>query len=254
MQKLPSHVTKAAWQLVTSTADKICIIETTALRTQRPLISLTIAEIGTEEEGMEAELTKWFSLAEQWRAILLIDECDIFLERRNYTDIARNGVVAAFLRKVEYFGGLLFLTTNRIGQIDEAFMSRVHAVIGFSPLDKKSRHLIWENLLKKLSEERDTISITPGVVKYLQSDEILELDWNGREIRNAFQTAVILAEHEAKKNPYYKPGSPVSLEDRQFQIVRKMNQGFREYLTSIDGEDAKERARIFAKRNDSFRE
>lgn len=247
-------MTKTPWRLVTHTTDTICTVETTALRTQRPLISLAIAEIGTEEEDMEAELTKWFSLAEQWRAILLIDECDIFLERRNFSDIARNGVVAAFLRKVEYFGGLLFLTTNRIGQIDEAFMSRVHAVIGFSPLDRTSRHLIWENLLKKLSEERDTVSITPGVVKYLESDEILELDWNGREIRNAFQTAVILAEHEGKKSAYYKPGSPVSLEDRQFQIVRKMNQGFREYLTSIDGEDQTERARIFAKRNDRFRE
>lgn len=176
------------------------------MRTQRPLISLSIAEIGTEEQGMEKELTKWFSLAEQWSAILLIDECDVFLERRNFADIKRNGVVAAFLRKMEYFGGLLFLTTNRIGQIDEAFMSRVHAVIGFDVLDENSRKLIWTNLLKKLSDERDTIAITPGVVQYLESPEILQLKWNGREIRNAFQTAVILAEHEAKKNPYHKPG------------------------------------------------
>lgn len=202
---------------------------------------------------MEKELTKWFSLAEQWSAILLIDECDVFLERRNFADIKRNGVVAAFLRKMEYFGGLLFLTTNRIGQIDEAFMSRVHAVIGFDVLDENSRKLIWTNLLKKLSDERDTIAITPGVVQYLESPEILQLKWNGREIRNAFQTAVILAEHEAKKNPYHKPGAPISLEDRQFKVVRRMNQTSREYLTSIDGDTLEEKAKIYATRNDSFK-
>lgn len=96
-------------------------IESTALRTKRPLINLAIAELGKEEKKIEYELTKWFSLAEHWKAILLIEECDIFLERRDFADIARNGRVAAFLRKVEYFGGLLFLTTNRVGHIDEAF-------------------------------------------------------------------------------------------------------------------------------------
>lgn len=222
------------------------------MRTRRPLISLAIAELGTEEEGMEAELTKWFSLAEQWNAILLIDECDIFLERRNFTNIKRNGVVAAFLRKVEYYSGLLFLTTNRIGLIDEAFMSRVHAVVGFNPLDRDSRKLIWSNLLNKLSEERDSIAITKGVVDYLESEEILNLPWNGREIRNAFQTAVILAEHQAKNNKFQKPGQQVPLEDRPFRTVVKMNQNFREYLEGVDDQNEVERAKYVSRRNDSY--
>lgn len=60
----------------------------------------------------------------------------------------------AFLRKIEYFGGLLFLTTNRVGHIDDAFMSRVHAVIGFDPLDGARREKIWDSLLAKLNRER----------------------------------------------------------------------------------------------------
>lgn len=61
---------------------------------KRPLITLSIAEIGIKEEQIQAQLKKWLTLAELWQAILLIDECDVFLERREAFDIARNGVVA----------------------------------------------------------------------------------------------------------------------------------------------------------------
>jgi hypothetical protein len=68
--------------------------ESIALRMNRPLITLSIAEIGIKEDQVQAQLSKWFALAEGWQAILLVDECDIFLERREAFDIARNGVVA----------------------------------------------------------------------------------------------------------------------------------------------------------------
>lgn len=87
-------------------------VECTAAEIDRPLLALTIADIGTQERNIETELTSWFYLAERWKAVLLIDEADIFLERRKHTDLARNGIVSAFLRKMEYFSGyctLLFL-------------------------------------------------------------------------------------------------------------------------------------------------
>jgi SpoVK/Ycf46/Vps4 family AAA+-type ATPase len=60
----------------------------------RPLLSLTVADIGTSETKVEVELLRWFSLAEAWRAVLLVDEADIFLERRQSRDLARNGLVS----------------------------------------------------------------------------------------------------------------------------------------------------------------
>jgi hypothetical protein len=68
--------------------------ECTAIETGRPLLALTIADIGTKEETMETKLSYWFYLAERWKAVLLIDEADIFLERRKHTDLARNGIVS----------------------------------------------------------------------------------------------------------------------------------------------------------------
>jgi len=82
--------------------------------------------------------------------VLLIGEADIFLERRKHTDLASSGIVSVFLRKMEYFSGLLFLTTNRVGHIDKAFMSRVHVVIEYPTLDEAKRRLLWESFLKKM--------------------------------------------------------------------------------------------------------
>ena len=48
-----------------------------------------------------------------------------------------------FLRVLEYFNGLLFLTTNRVDDIDEAIVSRCIALIRFYPPDRVDRKKIW---------------------------------------------------------------------------------------------------------------
>lgn len=58
------------------------------------MLALTVADIGTKETRIEGELLRWFTLAELWNAVLLIDEADIFLEQRHTRDLARNGLVS----------------------------------------------------------------------------------------------------------------------------------------------------------------
>lgn len=43
---------------------------------------------------MEKRLLKWFQLAEKWGAVMLIDEADVFLERRSTNDLKRNSLVS----------------------------------------------------------------------------------------------------------------------------------------------------------------
>ncbi|KAL8743462.1 MAG: hypothetical protein Q9190_004194 [Brigantiaea leucoxantha] len=77
---------------------KTYIVECIAQWTGRPLIALAIGDLVHVGDGLEEQLIKWFTLAEYWKAILLLDEADIFLERRATRDIQRNGVVSIFLR------------------------------------------------------------------------------------------------------------------------------------------------------------
>lgn len=41
-------------------------------------------------------------------------------------DIHRNALVCVFLRTLEYYQGMMFLTTNWVGQLDDPIASRIH--------------------------------------------------------------------------------------------------------------------------------
>ncbi|RFN54455.1 p-loop containing nucleoside triphosphate hydrolase [Fusarium flagelliforme] len=217
-----------------------CIAESTG----RPLLSLTCADIGTEDKEVEERLSDWFSLAETWGAVMLLDEADVFLERRNRGDLARNSLVSVFLRSMEYYRGILFLTTNRVGHFDDAFISRIHIVIKYDNFDMASRERIWSQFFKKLATERGKyITISNDAKKYVtKNKEMISIPWNGREIRNAFQTAVALAEYRFAMSEDKEEGDKACLEREDFQQVCEMTGAFKKYLKSLSGFDEAERA------------
>ncbi len=118
--------------------------------------------------------------------MLLIDEADVFLEQRSLHDMERNAMVAVFLRHIEYYRGILFLTTNRIKTFDEAFLSRIHVALHFSDLTESTKAQIWRSFLAKA-----------GIPEEEVSDALLAKlavrDINGRQIKNACRTATSLA-------------------------------------------------------------
>ncbi|KAK1986902.1 hypothetical protein LZ30DRAFT_704174 [Colletotrichum cereale] len=116
---------------------------------------------------------------------MLIDEADIYMERREIQDLERNHLVAGFLRALEYYKGILFLTTNRVGTFDEAFISRIHIQIYYPPFREEERHKVWNSFFEKLEEDRETtMRIMQSTKDYIQSEDLRNLEWNGREIRN----------------------------------------------------------------------
>ncbi|KAH8429323.1 uncharacterized protein LDX57_006990 [Aspergillus melleus] len=235
---------------------KTYTVEWIAMTTSRPLLSLTIADIGTEEHSIEGELMKWFYFAETWNAILLIDEADIFLERRSNYDLARNGIVSVFLRQMEYFRGILFLTTNRVGHIDDAFLSRVHVVLEYKSLDGDMSNRIWEAFFAKLQRDMKGKFIIHSQAKrfILQRKEGSEVQWSGREIRNTLQTAVALAEYEASKEEGHSDDDPVIVVTEHFKQVMQMSRAFRNYMTSVHAGTELKRAQLNRDRNDSFQD
>jgi hypothetical protein len=109
---------------------------------QRPLYRVHSGQLGLSVAAMESALKEALMRAQRWGAVMLIDEADVYIKRRD-DDMAMNAVVGVFLRVLEYFNGLLFLTTNRIDDIDEAIVSRCIALIRFHPPDDEARRKIW---------------------------------------------------------------------------------------------------------------
>lgn len=62
--------------------------------TRRPLLSITAADLGHEPEALEDSLLMYFKRASDWDAIVLLDEADVYLERRTIHDLKRNSIVS----------------------------------------------------------------------------------------------------------------------------------------------------------------
>lgn len=114
-----------------------------------PLYMMAAGDLGLDPRTVETKLQGVLDMCSRWGAILLLDEADVFLEQRSMHDLERNKLVSIFLRVLEYYEGIMFLTTNRVSTFDVAFQSRIHISLEYSELDKKSRKGIWETFLKQ---------------------------------------------------------------------------------------------------------
>ncbi len=162
---------------------KTLTAETVAEFLKRPLYSVSVGELGTDPETLENKLRAILDLATVWNAVLLLDEADIFLEERNETDIIRNAMVGVFLRLLEYHQGVLFLTTNRVKNIDNAFYSRISVALKFDESNEIKRYKVWKNLLSSAQ-----ISLNDDEIKELAVNNI-----NGRQIKNIIRITQTLA-------------------------------------------------------------
>lgn len=68
--------------------------EATSEHVKRPLYVVGGGDLGTSASSLDMELEKIFDVATAWKAIVLIDEADVFLERRCLHDLERNAMVA----------------------------------------------------------------------------------------------------------------------------------------------------------------
>lgn len=104
-------------------------------------------------------------------------------------------MVAVFLRHIEYYRGILFLTTNRITTFDEAFLSRIHVALHFNELTTPTKVQIWRAFIKKAG-------ISDGDVSAEQIERLAQRDVNGRQIKNTCRTATSLARSRGQKLRY----------------------------------------------------
>lgn len=149
------------------------------------------------------------------------------------------------MRILEYYSGILFLTTNRVGAIDDAFRSRLRLTFYYPKLTKRQTKEIFKRNFQRIAEinvVREKNNLVP--FEYKESEaRIMDwpweswkmLRWNGRQIRNAFQTVLALVEFHHKKRSS-ELAKPVELK-KHFKIVANASIQFDEYLLAIHGVD-----------------
>jgi len=123
-------------------------------------------------------------------------------------------------------------------------------VLYYPPLDSKKRTQIWKNHVSRLERLRPEINVKEAVHEYLESSELQKAEFNGRQIRNIFQTAVSLALYEAASDEDRANRDPV-LHSRHLKKVVGLSSAFQMYLEQTRDKDSRN-AKDDELRNDSF--
>lgn len=200
---------------------KTLTAESVAEIAEKPLYRVTCGDIGIKAEEVEKYLESVLHLGKIWGCVVLLDEADVFLEQRTLEDLARNALVSVFLRVLEYYDGILVLTSNRVGTFDEAFKSRIQLALHYGDLEEYQRQQIWNNFIDRLEglEEDVDLSDLRDNVQRLAKDEM-----NGRQIRNAITTARQFAEWKGEKLNY-----------KHLEYVIEVSGRFDKYLDKLNG-------------------
>ena len=154
---------------------------------KRPLYRVHSGQLGLNVGEMEKALKDVLTRAQRWGAVMLIDEADVYIKRRD-NNIAMNAVVGVFLRVLEYFNGLLFLTTNRVDDIDEAIVSRCIALIKYYPPDSDARRRIWQVMIEQFELDVDADLINQLVNSFPEA--------TGRDIKGLSKLVAKFCQHK----------------------------------------------------------
>lgn len=194
-----------------------------------PLYRVTCGDIGTSTDAVEKYLNTVLYLGKVWNCVLLLDEADVFLEERSMSDLKRNSLVSVFLRILEYYDGILILTSNRVGTFDEAFKSRIQVALHYEKLNRSARKTIWQNFFEMLEEDEENVNFDE---LNFHLGDLAAKELNGRQIRNTLTTARQLAIHRNER-----------LDWEHLEQALAVSSDFNAYLLRVQGHSDDQRAR-----------
>lgn len=168
-------------------------METLAEKFGCPLWQLSVAKLSTSTKRLETKLLKRFETAVSWQAILLLDEADVYLSSRKHSppssDVTpTNAMTGVFLRVLEYYKGLLFLTNNMVDHFEEAIFSRMSLFVEFQEFDDIERKQLWTDSLNRVGFQ--------GTLSLEFWKEVLFVKFNHCVVRNLIKNAQILAQSD----------------------------------------------------------
>jgi hypothetical protein len=151
---------------------------------ERGLYSVQCSQLGTDPDKLEEELLKVFTRAQRWGAVLLLDEADVYVRERG-ADLHQNAIVGVFLRVLEYQGNVLFLTTNRPEDVDDAIASRCVARLNYKPPTDEDQARIWRVLADAFK-----IELPDEEIGWIVSNSS---GISGRDVKNLLKLAALVA-------------------------------------------------------------
>ena len=144
--------------------------------------------------------------------------------------------------------------------IDEAFKSRVHISLRYPGINLESTKQMWSNIMNRLEQDNkradvkivfDKEALLEFAERHFEKCQKEGVTWNGRQIRNAFQTAIALGHYERlarireeKMTPEEamatgkKKWRTVKLTKANFKNIAQTAKEFEQYIGTLRGSDS----------------
>lgn len=151
---------------------------------KKALYVVQCSQLGLDVSSIESNLKGILARAQRWNAILAIDESDVYIRKRA-DDLQQNAIVGVFLRLIEYYRGIMFMTSNRGDCIDDAILSRATAWIKYELPDEDLSKQIW-----RVQATNYKIQLTDEDIQNLV-DRLSQI--SGRSIRNILKLTNMLS-------------------------------------------------------------
>ncbi|KAL3421660.1 hypothetical protein PVAG01_05816 [Phlyctema vagabunda] len=183
---------------------KTMTAETLAKSQRRRLLRIDASDFQHNDPAqVSSAFKKFFHMATSWGYLLLLDEADVFLQSRKHDEQNQNALVSILLQELEYFHGVLIMTTNRIVSVDYAVQSRIHYAVRFTDLDRSQIDRIWATFRKQLTTSNCTENEQAKIDDWfnIAKHSMKTTKFTGRDIRNVFIIAQLLGyPHITKSN------------------------------------------------------
>lgn len=186
--------------------------EALAAFTKRPLYRITSGELGSTVSQIETHLAEILDRGQRWGCVILLDEADTYLAKRGSDTFERNAIVGAFLRQLEWYPGIMILTSNRSLDFDGAVAQRVHLQLFYPHLNSVAASKVWktyctaekcQQLVVERGSRKPKVEIQPEVHTWWEryynaathdrEEQGAQPWWSGRRIQSAFREATALA-------------------------------------------------------------
>lgn len=150
----------------------------------RALYSVQCSQLGVKPDELEEALLKCFARCGRWNAVMLLDEADVYVHARG-DDLTQNAVVGVFLRVLEYQSAVLFLTTNRAKDVDDAIASRCVARLNYEAPTPTDQARIW-----RILADGSGAALSNSDIKTIVTENPA---LTGRDVKNLLKLAMLMA-------------------------------------------------------------
>ena len=151
---------------------KTLTVEVISEQYQMPVYQVQCSQLGVTHKEVSDNLDEILHRASRWGCLLYFDEADVYLMRRG-NDLTQNAIVGVFLVALERYNGILFMSTNRGHDIDDAILSRAMAHIRYREPDYDSTINIFEVLCDQLGVDYNADDIV-DIANFLHGKSSIE--------------------------------------------------------------------------------